>query len=293
MLTFRYAESQYDMRRDSANPEATLRLVRVISGIGGASDYDEEMAAPDAVEREETDSRSTLGTVRNATIVLELLSVGPAYQPISELSQRSGLSLATLHRLLRSLALAGLVEQHPESARYGLGPQVLHLAARYLNRLPTLLVLSPYLVELRNATGATIQISVLVDGEVVRVDRLDGVDTGIFREAHHVEDARGTAAGRILLGRSEVTVGNRAVAGGTDDQTDDEERLRWASVPYLALPVGDQVEVAVPVLDRRDRPVAALSARIPASASSQEVEERIAAQLLRVTNSARLAIGDG
>jgi IclR family acetate operon transcriptional repressor len=251
------------------------------------------MAAPDAVEREETDSRSTLGTVRNATIVLELLSVGPAYQPISELSQRSGLSLATLHRLLRSLALAGLVEQHPESARYGLGPQVLHLAARYLNRLPTLLVLSPYLVELRNATGATIQISVLVDGEVVRVDRLDGVDTGIFREAHHVEDARGTAAGRILLGRSEVTVGNRAVAGGTDDQTDDEERLRWASVPYLALPVGDQVEVAVPVLDRRDRPVAALSARIPASASSQEVEERIAAQLLRVTNSARLAIGDG
>ena len=234
------------------------------------------MSAPEPVGRED---RSTLGTVRNATLVLDLLSVGPAYQPISELSQRSGLSLATLHRLLRSLALAGLVEQHPDSARYGLGPQVLHLAARYLNRLPVLRVLAPYLVELRNATGATIQVSVLIDGELIRVDRVDGADTGIFREAHHVEDAAGTAAGRVLL--------TRQGASG------DEEVRRLAAEPYLALPVGDQIEVAVPVLDRRDRAVAALSARLPAAGSPPEVQERIAAQLLRVTNTARLAIGDG
>lgn len=250
------------------------------------------MPAPSAVTGEEGD-RSTLGTVRNATLVLELLSVGPAYQPISELSQRSGLSLATLHRLLRSLALAGLVEQHPESSRYGLGPQVLHLAARYLNRLPVLRVLAPYLVDLRNATGATIQVSVLVGGDLVRVDRLDGVDTGIFRDAHHIEDALETAAGRLLLSRCEVGTLTRAAADGTVQPSGEEDWVRLASEPYLVLPVGDLVEVAVPVLDRRDRSVAALSARIPAAGASPELVERITAQLLRVTNTARLAIGDG
>jgi IclR family transcriptional regulator, acetate operon repressor len=246
-----------------------------------------EPARPEARE-----DRSTLGTVRNASLVLELLSEGPPYQPISELSQRSGLSLGTLHRLLRSLALAGLVEQHPETSRYGLGPGVLRLAARYLDRLPALRVLSPYLVELRNGTGATIQISVLVTGQLVRVDRLDGAETGTFRETQQVENALDTAAGRILLGRAQN--GDRhppLVDRGVP--IDDGERRRWASAPYLALATGDRLEVAVPVIDRRDQTVAALSARLPSAGQSSELEERIAAQLLRVTNNARMAIGDG
>lgn len=185
------------------------------------------------------------------------------------------------------------MEQHPDSARYGLGPEVLRLAARYLNRLPALRVLAPYLVELRNATDATIQLSMLVDNDVVRVDRLDGADTGIFREAHHVEDARTTAAGRVLLARSNGSPGTRPAEPPLEGQPDEDERRRWASDPYLTLPVRDQIEIAVPVLDRRDHTVAALSARIPAVRSSPEEHERIATHLLRVTNTARLAIGDG
>ena len=76
--------------------------------------------------------RGTLGTVRNATLLLELLGQGAAFQQLTELAERSGLSLPTVHRLLRSLVAAGLVEQDPDSARYGLGAELVRLAERYL-----------------------------------------------------------------------------------------------------------------------------------------------------------------
>lgn len=236
------------------------------------------------------DSRSTLGTVSNASLVLRLLSEGPAHHQISELAARSGLSLATLHRLLRSLALAGLVEQHPDTSRYGLGPEVLRLAARYHARLPVLRVLAPYLVELRRSTGATIEVSLLVGGELIRVDRLDGDDDGPFRDPQVVDAAPSTAAGRLMLGRVDEDTWAAAVAG---TQLGEVERRQWRQAPYLALVVGEHLEVAVPVLNRREQPVAALSARLRADPDQEGIVERLAAQLLRVARSAGIAVWDG
>src|ERR671932_2619021 len=117
--------------------------------------------------------RSTLGTVRNATQLLSLLAEGPAYNQLTDLAERSGMSLPTVHRLLRSLVAAGLVEQDPRSLRYGLGPELVLLAERYLERLPVLNALSPYLVELRNLTKATVLVALLIGRTVVYADRVE------------------------------------------------------------------------------------------------------------------------
>src|SRR5438477_251813 len=53
------------------------------------------------------EQRGTLGTVRNATLLLSLLAEGPAYNQLTDLAERSAMSLPTVHRLLRSLALDG------------------------------------------------------------------------------------------------------------------------------------------------------------------------------------------
>jgi len=55
------------------------------------------------------ESRGTLGTVRNAVLLLDLLTDGPAFQQLTDLADRSGLSIPTVHRLLRSLVLSYLV----------------------------------------------------------------------------------------------------------------------------------------------------------------------------------------
>jgi len=240
--------------------------------------------------------RGTLGTVRNATLLLSLLAEGPAYNQLTDLAERSGLSLPTVHRLLRSLALAGLVEQDPRSARYGLGPEIVRLSERYLDRLPTLRALSPYLRELRDTTKTTILVALLVRTSIIYVDRVDGEEgAGVFRESHRVHDALGTAAGRLLLARGGSDTWTEALDGRL--RPSNRDRRAWAEAPFLVLGAdGDRsaAEVAVPVLDGAGQPLAALCARGDPSAFPEEVlRNEVAPRLVRAARAAGRAMADG
>jgi IclR family transcriptional regulator, acetate operon repressor len=241
--------------------------------------------------------RGTLGTMRNAAVLLELLSEGPLQVSFTELSERSGLSPSTAHRLLRSLVLAGLVQQDPRTSRYSLGLHVVRLSESYLARQPVLRALGPYLVELRTLTEATVLVGLLVGGSVLYADRVDAEDSGgIFRQTDRVHDAFETAAGRILLGHCDQTswdeasaVSPTAVAFGEKDQA------CWAKADWLAVertePSG-AVEIAVPVRDRSGRVVAALSALAVAKALPDDVHAERAALLTRAARAAGQAVGD-
>jgi IclR family acetate operon transcriptional repressor len=252
------------------------------------------------VARSEHTARGTLGTVRNAVLLLELLSEGPAYQQLTDLAERSQLPVATVHRLLRSLVLADLVEQDPVSSRYGLGPQLARLSHRYLERLPVVKALSPYLVELRNSTKATILVALLVRGSAVYVDRVDGEDVGgIYRMVHGTRHAYETAAGRILAAHADETqwAGVRAAADRTgvslDPRADHDE---WAAAPYVILSadgVRDHNEVAVPVFDAGGRVLAALAASgSPHAFPPPVLSEQVVPQLQRAARAAGRTLGD-
>lgn len=233
--------------------------------------------------------RGTLGTVRNAVLLLDLLTDGPAYQHLTGLAERSGLSVPTVHRLLRSLVLADLVEQDPRTSRYSLGPEVARLSQRYLGRLPILGALSPYLVSLRDSLGATVHVAVLVRQSVVYVDRIDAGDGGPYRDSHRVLDALATASGRLLAARAPDDVWQRCVGSGAAvvDGSAEELRARWATAPYLLSPDHDGVagEVAVPVTDASGALLAALSASVGPLVDVAEAE-RVAAQLARAATAA-------
>lgn len=247
--------------------------------VGGASSSDDN-------------HRGTLGTVRNASRLLNLLSVGPAYQQLTELAERSGMSLPTVHRLLRSLVLAGLVEQHPETSRYSLGPEVVRLSEAYLARLPVVRGLSPYLVQLRNVTKAKILVALLVGHEVVYVDRVDAEDMGLFRIAHRLHPALETAAGRVLLSDASPQQWDDAVAAA-DIPIEADDRKRWAHEPFHALVPEDphgQAEVAVPVFDGRGKVIAALAAAGGVETFPRDVLiGRVAPQLQRAARSVSMS----
>lgn len=251
--------------------------------------------------------RGTLGTVRNAMRVLQLLSVGPSYQQLTELARQAAMSLPTLHRLLKSLANAGLVEQHPQSSRYSLGPELTRLSERYLGRHPALRALAPYLVELRNTTKATILVALLVRDSIVYVDRVDGEDVGgVYRKSHRSHSALETAAGRVLLARADDDSWDYAISSAIAQGVTLQEmsprdltrshREEWARQPYLVLPdpqLTDFVEIAVPVTDQRDQVRAALAAMARADAFADEgFAGRVTTQLLRAATTARQAITD-
>lgn len=250
------------------------------------------------------EARGTLGTVRNAVALLDLLSDGPAYQHLNDLSDRSGLSVATVHRLLRSLVLADLVEQDPRSARYGLGSGVTRLSERYLGRLPVLGALAPYLVRLRETTGHTIQIALLVRGSVVYVDRVDAADSGIYRDAHRVRPALATAAGRILAAAAEDSAWSQTLEVAAAELRDlgEKERETWRQSPYLyvaatpsdslALPQPGPAELAVGVTDGTGRVAAAL-AIAPETDLPDERAEELARHLIQAATAAGRTLSHG
>lgn len=246
---------------------------------------------------EASEPRGTLGTVRNAVRLLDLLTDGPAYQQLTDLAERSGLSLPTVHRLLRSLVLADLVEQDPASSRYSLGPEVARLSQRYLARLPIVGALSPYMVSLRDTLDATVHVAVLVRSSVVYVDRVDAGDGGPYRDSHRVAEALHTAAGRVLASRAPDDVWAQCVKAYDGPLEDSPENLRsaWSAAAHLVMPapaMGVPGEVAVPVLDASGTPVAALSASVTPAVTPEQTSE-IAAHLVRAASAAGRTLGHG
>ena len=227
--------------------------------------------------------RGTLGTVRNASLLLELLSEGAAHQQLSDLAERSGLSMPTVHRLLRSLVAAGLVEQDPNSSRYGLGPELVRLAERYLARLPLLHSLMPYLVDLRNRTSATVLVALLVRDTVVYVERIDGSDDALLQRSGRSFPAVATAAGRLLAGHGGTEVWKRFLGAEHGPELADLES--WSRNDHLVDEVEGkrgQLEVAVPIRRADGTAKAALAARGgPPSLSRDRLVDEVLPELLQ------------
>jgi IclR family acetate operon transcriptional repressor len=230
--------------------------------------------------------------------LLELMSDGHVSMPLSEMAERSGLSLSTTHRVLRSLVEAGLAAQDGPRARYSLGPAVIRLSEGYLARLPVLRALAPYLVDLRDTTQGTVLVGLLVKGSLLYADRVDGEDAGgIFRDVHRIHDALGTAAGRVLLGHANEEIWKEAITSSPDGEAfSDADKMAWAAAAAVVLEPDElrsSVEVAVPVADRSGAVVAALVAVGSGRHFTEEMlTERVTPTLIRTARAAGQAVGD-
>lgn len=239
--------------------------------------------------------RGGLGTVRNAVHLLELLSQGPAFQQLTDLAERSQLSVPTVHRLLRSLVLAELAVQDKATSRYGLGPELTRLSHHYLTRLPLLSAASPYLSQVREQVGGTVHVEVLVDGEVVYVDRVDGGSAGPYREGNRVHPALATAGGRLLAARADEPGWARALERAEEvDRADAADgRASWAEVEWLAHRPADltlPAEIAVLVLGADGHAAGALAAEI--KDDDETTISRAAAHLSRAAKAAGRTLGN-
>jgi DNA-binding IclR family transcriptional regulator len=90
--------------------------------------------------------------------ILKALGEHPGRLGLSDLADRVGLAKTTVHGLLRTLQEHGLVEQHLDTDKYQLGPQLLQLGNSYLD-----------LNELRSRSLAWSELLATRVGEAVRV----------------------------------------------------------------------------------------------------------------------------
>jgi IclR family transcriptional regulator, acetate operon repressor len=138
-------------------------------------------------------------------------------------------------------------------------------------------------------------VQVLVRGEVVYIDRVDGDDRGPYRDAHRVQPALDTAGGRILAARAADDVWAAVLAGlpEADRAATEQARSSWADAEHLALSPADPVlpaEVAVPVVDGQGVTVAALAANV-AEPGDEAAVASVAAHLARAAKAAGRTLG--
>ena len=223
-------------------------------------------------------SRGGLGTIRNATKLLSLLAEGPALQHLTDLAERSGMSVPTVHRLLRSLVIADFAVQDPTTLRYGLGPEISRLSTHYLSKHPVLNAVSPFVVALRDQLQATISTSILVGHELVCLDQVDAGDQGPFRSPPASTPALETAAGRLLASRTDDEHWQSIMHSTPPDlaATAQQHRHEWGQADHLFTGPTDVLrpaEVAVLIKDADDAVVAALSASMAPNSASAEINK--------------------
>jgi DNA-binding IclR family transcriptional regulator len=215
-------------------------------------------------------------SVDRAIRILKALAAGPGRLGVSELSDRLGLAKGTVHGLLRTLAAHGLVEQHPDSDKYQLGPQLLQLSNRYLD-----------LSELRSRSLAHSEALAGRADEAVRVGAFHGdgmlVVHHVFRpdtslqilEVGSLLPLHATALGKAVLAYLEEDVrvdlvgaqparltGQTLVTATALDRELDGVRERGYAVEKEEAVLGEG-GVAAPIFDRHSEAVGAIGVAGP------------------------------
>ncbi|GAB4086207.1 IclR family transcriptional regulator [Myceligenerans cantabricum] len=136
-------------------------------------------------------------TVERAIDLLEIMTDLGGDATLSELSERSGLPLPTIHRLLRTLVQRGYARQMP-SRRYALGAGVLRLADAAGKQLGA--VARPSLEQVAATLGETANLAMLDHEMAVYVAQASSTHSmRMFTEVGRRVHLHCTGVGKMLL----------------------------------------------------------------------------------------------
>lgn len=119
----------------------------------------------DVTDPPASQTRSGAQAVERALAVLRGVEADEDGMGVTELAERTGLTVSTTHRLARTLTEAGLLLQHPRTERYQLGPALVVLGTKAAQRLGYQHAL-PLLEELAAVTGESINLGIRTGNEV-------------------------------------------------------------------------------------------------------------------------------
>jgi DNA-binding IclR family transcriptional regulator len=227
-----------------------------------------------STERNDGAKETGVGAVSRLFAVLRALGECPdGSERVTQLAQQVGLSQPTTHRLLRSLMEEGMVEQDVRSKRYRLSLEFFALAARAGQSGNLRDVVRPSLLRLSASLGDSLFLLARSGFDAVCLDRSEG--------PYPIRTFTGDIGGRVALGVGQGSLAILAFLPEEERETVirynlprlrdfhlyDEVMLRSEidtvrRSGYAARNTGvleGMAGLAVPILDRDGRAVAALS----------------------------------
>ncbi|WP_245951230.1 IclR family transcriptional regulator [Phytoactinopolyspora halophila] len=237
---------------------------------------------------------SGVQSVERALDVLEALAQADGALGLTTLIQETGLPLATVHRLLTTLAARGYIRQDPESRRYLLGPSVLKLREPYTRLFGVWA--QRHLAELADVSQETANLAVLDGSHVVYIAQV-GAPQRRLRMFTHVGNRvlpHSSAVGKVLLAFTpreeaeriiERTGLPRRTAATITEWEHFATELDTVARQGYAVDAGEEEEavrcIAVPVFVV-GQPVAAISVSGPAARLETRQQDRLLAEMTRI-----------
>ncbi|MGG2028751.1 IclR family transcriptional regulator [Gottfriedia sp. S16(2024)] len=114
-------------------------------------------------------------SIDRAMLIIDILNSDESKSnwQITELAEKTSLSLGTLHRLLNSLIQHGLVVQIPETKHYKLGYKWMELGLRQLDKLDFRSVARPVMERLANHVEESIYLNIESGIDGIVIDKID------------------------------------------------------------------------------------------------------------------------
>ena len=222
------------------------------------------------------------GGIKSVGKVLDILEfLADARRPVgvSEVARAVNFHVSTAHRLLRTLAARGYVDQDGPLRHYVLGPRLLALSGAYRSSGMLLQVARPELERLRDELGETIHLGVYRDRRVIEVaSARSRHPVSVTSGAGFKDPAHCSALGKVLLAHlPPEDLAEHLAAGPLERRTSRSitrkpELLRALEAVRRDGYASDEEELAsdlcclaVPVADASGRVIAALSVAMPKS----------------------------
>ncbi|MEI6360981.1 MAG: IclR family transcriptional regulator [Actinomycetes bacterium] len=220
---------------------------------------------------------SSLSSVASAARLLKEFAGDRQEMGVTEAARRLGLGKSTAHRLLNTLTEERLLERDPRTGAYRLG-LAMYVLGRSVSTYSVLHeVCVPVMDQLRAATKAAVQVSVLDGREVVYVERRETAATlRMFGRIGHRFEANCTGSGKLLLAflpveQLDVLLDGWDLATRTEQSVADPAVLRaqlaeirergWAE--NFSETESEVGSVAAPIHDADGAVVAAISVVVP------------------------------
>ncbi|HKN57718.1 MAG TPA: IclR family transcriptional regulator, partial [Gemmatimonadaceae bacterium] len=151
--------------------------------------------------------------VVRAITVLKALGRSTSAYGVTELGTATGLSKATVFRLLGALENEGMVARDASTGTYRLGPELISLGASALSTTDLRAITHDELVRLTDESGETTTLEILHHREVVVLDEVQG--HFLFSAAPEIGrswPAHATSTGKVLLAMTSPSPALRRLA---------------------------------------------------------------------------------
>jgi IclR family pca regulon transcriptional regulator len=122
-------------------------------------------------DRDKPHRASYSQSLERGLAILAAFRSGRPLLGVSELGRQIGLSRSTTHRYVSTLTALGYLEQDVSTKRYRLGPRVLDLGFSAINSMELRELGAPYLQQLSDETGFTVNMAIADGPDIVYVER--------------------------------------------------------------------------------------------------------------------------